>query len=74
MCSIGNGRRRSSGRAELSILGVVEHPREESTVTLTFKKHGEDSLMTLMHSDLPDHELARGHEKGWNYFLEIFRE
>jgi hypothetical protein len=30
--------------------------------------------MTLVHSDLPDHELARGHEKGWNYFLGIFHE
>jgi hypothetical protein len=30
--------------------------------------------MTLVHSELPDHELARGHEKGWNYFLGIFRE
>ncbi len=47
---------------------------QESIVTLIFKKQGEDTLMTLVHSDLPDHELARGHEKGWNYFLEIFRE
>ena len=47
---------------------------EESTVTVTFKKHGDYTLMTLVHSDLPEHELARGHEKGWNYFLEIFRE
>lgn len=47
---------------------------EESTVTVTFKKQGEDTLMTLVHSNLPDHELAKGHEKGWNYFLDIFRE
>ena len=47
---------------------------EESMVTLTFTKQGEDTLMTLVHSGLPDHELARGHEKGWNYFLEIFPE
>ena len=47
---------------------------EESTVTLTFKKKGEDTLMTLVHSGLPDHERARGHEKGWNYFLGIFCE
>ena len=47
---------------------------EESTVTVTFKKHVENTLMTLVHSGLLDHELARGHEKGWNYFLEIFRE
>ncbi len=46
----------------------------ESMVTLTFKKQGEDTLMTLVHSNLPDHELARGHEKGWNYFLGIYRE
>jgi uncharacterized protein YndB with AHSA1/START domain len=46
----------------------------ESMVTLSFEKEGEDTLMTLVHSDLPDHELARGHEKGWNYFLDTMRE
>lgn len=46
----------------------------ESMVTLTFKNQPEGTLMTLVHSGLPDRELARGHEKGWNYFLEIFRE
>jgi uncharacterized protein YndB with AHSA1/START domain len=45
---------------------------KESTVTVTFTRKGEDTLMTLIHSDLPDHDLARGHEKGWNYFLDIF--
>ena len=44
----------------------------ESTVTITFKKKGDSTLMTLVHSGLPDHELARGHEKGWNYFLDSF--
>jgi hypothetical protein len=44
----------------------------ESIVTVTFEKQGEDTLMTLMHSDLPDHELAKSHEQGWKYFLEIF--
>ena len=47
---------------------------QESKVTITFKKQGEATLMTLVHSDLPDTEEARGHERGWNYFLEIFRE
>jgi hypothetical protein len=46
---------------------------QESTVTVTFKK-GEDTLMPLVHSDLPDTDEARGHERGWNYFLGIFRE
>ena len=45
---------------------------KESTVTVTFTRKGGDTLMTFVHSDLPDHELARGHEKGWNYFLDIF--
>jgi uncharacterized protein YndB with AHSA1/START domain len=47
---------------------------QESIVTLAFKKQGEDTLMTLVHSDLPDHELARGHERGWNYFVGVFTE
>jgi len=31
---------------------------EESMVTVTFKKQGEDTLMTLVHSDLPDMDEA----------------
>jgi uncharacterized protein YndB with AHSA1/START domain len=45
---------------------------EESTVTVTFKKQGEGSLMTLVHSNLPDTDRGRSHDKGWNYFLDIF--
>jgi uncharacterized protein YndB with AHSA1/START domain len=45
---------------------------EETTVTLTFKKQGNDTLMTLVHTGIPDTEAGRGHEKGWNYFLDIF--
>jgi uncharacterized protein YndB with AHSA1/START domain len=44
----------------------------ESMVTVTFKKQGEVTLMTLVHSDLPDTDEARGHERGWNYFLGVF--
>ena len=47
---------------------------QESIVTLTFKKQGEDTLMTLVHSELPDHELAKGHERGWSYFVGVFTE
>ena len=46
----------------------------ESTVTVTFKKQGENTLMTLVHSDLPDDDKARSHEKGWNYFMGIFND
>ncbi len=42
---------------------------QESIVTLTFQPQGENTLMTLLHSNLPDYEPARGHEKGWGYFL-----
>jgi uncharacterized protein YndB with AHSA1/START domain len=47
---------------------------KESKVTVTFKKQGAETVMTLIHSDLPDCEPAKGHEKGWNYFLGIFLE
>jgi uncharacterized protein YndB with AHSA1/START domain len=47
---------------------------EESIVTVMFKKQGENALMTLVHSDLPDTDDARSHERGWNYFLNIFTE
>jgi len=45
---------------------------QESTVTVTFEKKGKDTLMTLVHSGLPDTEGGRSHDKGWNYFLDIF--
>jgi uncharacterized protein YndB with AHSA1/START domain len=47
---------------------------EQTMVTLTFKRQGADTLMTLVHSGIPDTEVGRGHEKGWNYFLDIFPE
>lgn len=45
---------------------------EESTVTVTFSEKGEDTLMTLVHSGLPDTDGGRGHEKGWNFILGNF--
>jgi uncharacterized protein YndB with AHSA1/START domain len=45
---------------------------EESTVTLTFDKHEDGTRMTLVHSNLPDDQKAKGHEQGWNYFLGLF--
>jgi len=47
---------------------------KESKITVTFKEYGADTLMTLVHSDLPDTDEARGHERGWSYFLDVFRE
>src|SRR5208337_3325848 len=42
----------------------------ESTVNVTFKAKGKHTLMTLVHSGLPDTDGGRSHEKGWNYFLD----
>ena len=47
---------------------------QDSKVTISFETQGENTLMTLVHSDLPDCEPAKGHEKGWNYFLGVFLE
>jgi uncharacterized protein YndB with AHSA1/START domain len=44
----------------------------ESTVTVTFQKKGKHTLMTLVHSGLPDTDGGRSHNKGWNYFLDGF--
>jgi uncharacterized protein YndB with AHSA1/START domain len=46
----------------------------ESTVTVTFRKHGAGTVMTLVHSGLPDTDAGRGHERGWNYFVGNFSE
>ena len=46
----------------------------ESTVAVTFKKKGEGTLMTLVHSGLPDTDGGRSHEKGWTYFFDIFQK
>ena len=45
----------------------------ESMVTVNFKGKGKNTLMTLVHSGLPDTEGGRSHEKGWNFFLDGFQ-
>jgi uncharacterized protein YndB with AHSA1/START domain len=45
----------------------------ESTVTVTFEAKGKDTLMRLVHSGLPDSDAGRSHERGWNYFMEMFQ-
>ena len=46
----------------------------ESTVTVTFKKKGDGTVMTLVHSGLPDTNQGKGHEGGWNYFMGNFEK
>ena len=45
----------------------------ETTVRVTFKAKGKSTLMTLVHSGLPDTQGGRSHEKGWNFFLDGFQ-
>jgi uncharacterized protein YndB with AHSA1/START domain len=46
----------------------------ESLVTVTFQKKGEDTLLSLLHENLPDDEYGHGHEKGWEFLLSQFAE
>jgi uncharacterized protein YndB with AHSA1/START domain len=46
----------------------------ESTVTVTFRKKGGDTVMTLVHAGLPDTRQGHGHEGGWNYFMGNFEK
>jgi uncharacterized protein YndB with AHSA1/START domain len=65
---------------ELARPGRIQHTwmspntlGEESTVTVTFQQQGEGTLMTLVHSGLPDSDGGRSHAGGWNYFLDKLR-
>ncbi len=45
---------------------------EESTVRVTFAPQGKNTLMTLVHSGLPDTVRGRKHKQGWTYFMDAF--
>jgi uncharacterized protein YndB with AHSA1/START domain len=47
---------------------------EESKVSLTFRRQGKDTLLTLVHSGIPYTERGQRHQQGWNYFLNLFSE
>lgn len=47
---------------------------EESVVTVSFRKTKEGTLITLVHSGLPNEDMAKAHETGWNSILEAFGE
>ena len=47
---------------------------EETIVTVTFKNNGEDTLLTLVHSGIPNADMTRAHDKGWNSILDKLRE
>ena len=39
----------------------------ELVVTVTLTPKGDDTLLTLRHSNLPDDDMGRGHEEGWKF-------
>ena len=45
---------------------------EETMVTVTFQKKGEDTLMTLQHSGFTTDDISQAHEKGWNTLIGNF--
>ena len=42
----------------------------ESTVTVTFVKKGDGTLMTLRHAGLPNDGYGRAHNDGWGHFFD----
>jgi len=45
---------------------------QESVVTVTFQNEGEGTRMTLLHSGLPNDDMAKAHQKGWNSISDKF--
>jgi uncharacterized protein YndB with AHSA1/START domain len=43
---------------------------KETFVKVTFKKKGKNTQMTLIHTGLPNTKDGKGHEDGWNFFLD----
>jgi uncharacterized protein YndB with AHSA1/START domain len=45
---------------------------EESLVSVIFQKKGDGTLVTLRHSGLPNDDMAKAHETGWNTIFDKF--
>ena len=46
----------------------------ESVVTLTFEAEGGGTRLVLNHRNIPDDELGRMHERGWEHYLGLLLE
>jgi uncharacterized protein YndB with AHSA1/START domain len=53
--------------------GNAELPPGSTTVELTLRADGEDTVLTLRHTGLPDDGAAMMHREGWISFLERLR-
>jgi len=45
---------------------------QESLVTVTFTRIGNDTLMKLAHTGLPNNAKGLAHQEGWTFFLDTF--
>ncbi|MGA1984287.1 MAG: SRPBCC domain-containing protein [Acidobacteriaceae bacterium] len=46
----------------------------ESLVTVTFQPLGDETEVTLVHSNVPDDEMGRRHADGWKWMLDMLAE
>jgi uncharacterized protein YndB with AHSA1/START domain len=46
----------------------------ETRVELSFEAQGEQTLVTLLHRNVPDDEMGRRHEQGWGFVLGAVAE
>jgi uncharacterized protein YndB with AHSA1/START domain len=46
----------------------------ESIVRVTLESRGEQTQFTLHHSGVPDDEMGRRHQEGWNWILSMLAE
>ena len=42
----------------------------ESVVSLTFETHDNATVVTLLHTNLPDDDMGRRHNEGWGFVLD----
>ncbi len=66
---------KSSGPCRVEYTWVSEATQgAESIVLVTFEPHGGQTHVTLTQSNVPDDELGRRHEDGWNWVLSMWAE
>jgi uncharacterized protein YndB with AHSA1/START domain len=54
--------------------GSEEFPPGSSTVEVVLTAEGDETVVTLTHSDLPSEDYRRSHREGWGEFLGLLAE
>ena len=55
-------------------MGVRSHQGVESIVSVSMEARGDETEVTLRHSNVPDDEMGRRHKDGWAWVLSAFAE